>query len=229
MRRFEKGHLGFVLHGERLTGGWDLIRMGKEGKKENWLLIKKNDDAARPDGASAKFLDKETLSVKTGRSMDEIAVGCARADEKGNEKASQCAKGPSEQVLPEVELATLVDRPPAATNGFTKSNLTAIGFWLSPPMAACVSSRATATTGRRNSRGFMPSMAKLKAKTAVLDMEAVVLDAAGKSSFQAMQQALGEGGERKQSKRLFSIFFISTARICDGNRSRSAKRRWKNF
>jgi bifunctional non-homologous end joining protein LigD len=26
-----KGHLSFVLHGERLTGGWDLIRMRKEG------------------------------------------------------------------------------------------------------------------------------------------------------------------------------------------------------
>ena len=37
----KKGHLSFILHGERLTGGWDLVRMGKEGKKENWLLIKK--------------------------------------------------------------------------------------------------------------------------------------------------------------------------------------------
>ncbi len=29
----KKGHLSFILHGERLTGGWDLVRMGKEGKK----------------------------------------------------------------------------------------------------------------------------------------------------------------------------------------------------
>ncbi len=40
-------------------------------------------------------------------------------------------------------------------------------------------------------------MAKLKVKSAVLDMEAVVLDNAGKSSFQAMQQALGDGGDRQ--------------------------------
>jgi bifunctional non-homologous end joining protein LigD len=38
------------------------------------------------------------------------------------------------------------------------------------------------------------SVAKLKAKTAVVDMEAVVLDSAGKSNFQAMQGALGDGG-----------------------------------
>ena len=42
----EKGHLSFVLRGDRLKGGWDLIRMrgdGKRGKRENWLLIKKKD------------------------------------------------------------------------------------------------------------------------------------------------------------------------------------------
>jgi len=32
-----KGHLSFVLRGQRLKGGWDLIRMRGEGKRENWL------------------------------------------------------------------------------------------------------------------------------------------------------------------------------------------------
>ena len=30
----KKGHLAFILHGERLTGGWDIVRMGKEGQEE---------------------------------------------------------------------------------------------------------------------------------------------------------------------------------------------------
>ena len=38
----------------------------------------------------------------------------------------------------------------------------------------------------------------LKAKTAVIDMEAVVLDENGKSGFQALQAALGEGGPRER-------------------------------
>jgi bifunctional non-homologous end joining protein LigD len=41
-------------------------------------------------------------------------------------------------------------------------------------------------------------MAKLKARDAVLDMEAVVLDEHGKSGFQNLQAALGEGGHREQ-------------------------------
>ena len=69
----EKRHLSFVLHGERLKGGWDLIRMRGDGKRENWLLVKENDDEARQNGTNEKFLKDLASSVKTGRSMDEIA------------------------------------------------------------------------------------------------------------------------------------------------------------
>src|SRR6202047_1599856 len=71
----KKGHLAFTLHGERLRGDWDLIRMRGDGKKENWLLIKENDDEALKNGAAGTFLEKEAFSIATHRSMDEIAVG----------------------------------------------------------------------------------------------------------------------------------------------------------
>ncbi len=67
-----KGHLAFILHGERLKGGWDLIRMRGDGKRENWLLIKEKDDQAQ-NGSADAFLKKLSSSVKSGRSMDEIA------------------------------------------------------------------------------------------------------------------------------------------------------------
>ena len=43
----KKGHLSFILHGKQLKGGWSLVRMRGDGKRENWLLIKKNDEEAR--------------------------------------------------------------------------------------------------------------------------------------------------------------------------------------
>ena len=49
---YAKGHLEFELSGEKLHGRWHLVRMaGKpREKRENWLLIKGEDDAARaPD------------------------------------------------------------------------------------------------------------------------------------------------------------------------------------
>jgi bifunctional non-homologous end joining protein LigD len=70
----KKGHLGFVLHGDRLKGRWNLIRMRGEAKKENWLLIKEDDaDASRQ--ANSEFLEGLAYSVTSGRSMEEIAGG----------------------------------------------------------------------------------------------------------------------------------------------------------
>src|SRR3954469_355584 len=44
-----KGHLSFRLDGERLKGGWSLVRMDRDrtgGKRTNWLLIKHEDETA---------------------------------------------------------------------------------------------------------------------------------------------------------------------------------------
>jgi DNA ligase D-like protein (predicted 3'-phosphoesterase) len=43
----ERGHAVFVLHGEKLRGGFALQRTGRGGKAQ-WLLIKRRDDDARP-------------------------------------------------------------------------------------------------------------------------------------------------------------------------------------
>lgn len=71
---YAKGHLDFELTGEKLAGRWHLVRMhGKPGeKRENWLLIKGDDEFARPDG-EADVLEEQPLSVKTGRDVAEVA------------------------------------------------------------------------------------------------------------------------------------------------------------
>jgi hypothetical protein len=43
----ERGHAVFVLHGEKLRGGFALQRT-RTGAKPQWLLIKRRDDEARP-------------------------------------------------------------------------------------------------------------------------------------------------------------------------------------
>src|SRR6185295_14763669 len=50
-KAYQKGHLRFALHGEKLHGGWHLVRSrrGEEGEKEQWLLFKDDDDVARPE------------------------------------------------------------------------------------------------------------------------------------------------------------------------------------
>ena len=77
-RGLEKGHLDFHLDGERLSGGWHLVRMRKRPgeKRNNWLLIKSDDEAART-AKDKDILEQNMRSVTTGRTMDEIAQGNA--------------------------------------------------------------------------------------------------------------------------------------------------------
>ncbi len=73
-RGLQKGHLNFRLNGAKLHGSWHLVRMHKRPgeKRENWLLIKSDDEFAR-GAKDPDILEEENLSATTGRSMDEIA------------------------------------------------------------------------------------------------------------------------------------------------------------
>jgi bifunctional non-homologous end joining protein LigD len=75
----EKGHLAFTLDGDKLHGGWHLVRMHRRPgeKRDNWLLIKQHDEAER-SARDKDILEEEPLSVVTGRTMDEIASGPKR-------------------------------------------------------------------------------------------------------------------------------------------------------
>jgi bifunctional non-homologous end joining protein LigD len=72
----KKGHLDFTLDGEKLHGRWHLVRMRRRPgeKKDPWLLIKANDEAAR-GARDPDILEDMPLSVVSGRSIPEIAEG----------------------------------------------------------------------------------------------------------------------------------------------------------
>jgi bifunctional non-homologous end joining protein LigD len=181
----KKGHLSFVLHGKRLKGKWDLIRMrGKDEKRENWLLIK-GDDKFANKRANGDALKDHSASVKTGRSMEEIAAG----DPKTKRNVETLLKQ-----YPEVQLATLVDGVP--TGDAWVHEIKYDGYRLLGYLAAgevrLLTRNGNDWTHRFGS--IQAALAKLDAQQAVIDMEAVVLDAQGKSSFQNLQHALGGGG-----------------------------------
>ena len=78
-RMLKKGDLKFVLAGERLKGGWVLVRMRHDrngGKRNNWLLIKHKDEYAKP--GKGKAILKADASIASGRAMADIAAGKGR-------------------------------------------------------------------------------------------------------------------------------------------------------
>jgi bifunctional non-homologous end joining protein LigD len=77
-RALRKGELKFMLAGEKLQGGWVLVRLRRrEGeKRNNWLLIKHRDGYER-DGDGSAVLSRDK-SAASGRTMEQIAAGRGR-------------------------------------------------------------------------------------------------------------------------------------------------------
>jgi bifunctional non-homologous end joining protein LigD len=89
-KTIEEGHLHFTLDGERMKGEWVMFRLkpraGERG--ENWILKKVDDaHAGSPTGLTETCL----TSVKTGRTMNEIAAGAPPRN--GDARASPAPHG----------------------------------------------------------------------------------------------------------------------------------------
>ena len=98
-----KGHLKFVMDGERMQGKWVLIRMRDDEKRlgrkvrHNWLLIKEVDEEAKR-GKAGDALTKNVTSVATGRTLDEIAAKSTKvwnSNRTADENVKALAKAPT--------------------------------------------------------------------------------------------------------------------------------------
>jgi bifunctional non-homologous end joining protein LigD len=122
-----RGKLKFDLHGEKLHGRWNLVRINsaKDERQEPWLLIKENDDEARP--ASEYDIVAEMPESVLGRP----AKGGSKAKAaKSKAKPKSTAKGGGDGSIPAQavpaklplslfpQLATLVDEPPHEDEGW---------------------------------------------------------------------------------------------------------------
>ena len=74
--QIDDGHVTIWLEGEKLTGGYAMIRTGK-GDQPRWLLIKMDDDEA---DARRNPTSTEPNSVKSGRSLEEIQTTAEKGD-----------------------------------------------------------------------------------------------------------------------------------------------------
>ncbi len=217
---YRKGKLKFTLEGEKLHGGWTLVKShgGKYGKDGNaWLLIKEDDDYAQP-AREASVVEEHPLSVASGRSLEEIAAdkdrlwhsnktvaenvregAVARRAQKGD-AAAQAGKvrGAQRKSLPEFvepQLATLVSEAPTGGDWIHEMKLD--GYRILARIEAG-EARLYSRNGKEWTSRF-PDIAKAAARLPVdsawLDGEVVVLRPDGRSSFQALQNALSGAAE----------------------------------
>jgi len=65
----DRGHAVFVLHGEKLRGGFALQRTRGEGEKSQWLLLKRRDEAAQ---AGSDVVGERAESVGSGLTLEQV-------------------------------------------------------------------------------------------------------------------------------------------------------------
>ncbi len=183
-----KGSLKFRLKGERLKGGFALVRMKKKKgeKRENWLLIKERDIDADP---TASPVNKWTRSVKTRRDMGAISKGDDADAKPRGKKESRVTNVPSKLKFTPPQLASLREKPPEGDAWMHEVKYD--GYRIQ----ALVSNGVTRlmTRNQKDWTHRYPRIAEalgdLNIQSAVLDGELVAVDEHGRSRFGRLQNA----------------------------------------
>ncbi len=176
------GKLHFVLTGERMHGEWILIRLKPEGKRENWLLRKVEDEFANQTDLVGVY----DTSVVSKRAMDAIADAGEAVWTADGEVNPPAFRPPM--------LATLVDAPPAGNGWIHETKYDGYRVLLSVAGGKAVAHTRNGNDWTEKFGDVVTAAAKLPCRSALLDGELVALDADGKPGFSALQAALKGGG-----------------------------------
>src|SRR5271166_5674188 len=219
-RGLKKGHLEFELHGQKLNGRWHLVRMRAKPreKRENWLLIKGEDEYARSD-QDPDILEERPESVKTGRSIDDLegeppgwsskTGKIERADDAGDAGKPDSAapkrtptdpsevEGAVKAPLPgfvEPMLAALAKTPPGGDRWLHEIKFD--GYRLQAQIAdrkVTLWTRGGLDWTEKFAGAVPEELRDLPVRSALLDGELVVENQSGVSEFSLLQADLSEG------------------------------------
>lgn len=227
---YKKGHLEFTLKGEKLGGHWHLVRMARkeDETRENWLLIKGEDEAARqPDDPD--IIEEKPLSVKSGRSIESLkgdgkaavwnsrktgAKKAKRPAERGGSSSPNATsiKGGKTGSLPDFlapALATLVKTVPKGSRWLHEIKLD--GYRIQARIdhgRVQLLTRTGLDWTERFGERIASALKGLPVQTALLDGEIVVESGNGSSDFSLLQQDLSDGRDDRFAYYLFDIMHL---------------------
>ncbi|WP_035595736.1 DNA ligase D [Hyphomonas polymorpha] len=171
----KKGVLKFQIQGQRLRGGWALVRMKpkRRSDRENWLLIKEKDAEASTDKDPVAIWSE---SVASGLDLEGIAKGKSHA-------------------LPEFippQLAVAVDTPPEGPDWVHE--IKHDGYRIQALIQG-KTVRLMTRNGHDWTQRYPPvarALSALGLPSAVLDGELVALNDAGRSDFSQLSNGAAE-------------------------------------
>ncbi|KAB7762481.1 DNA ligase D [Xanthomonas maliensis] len=226
------GKLEFELQGQRLRGGFALIRTRLRGRQPQWLLIKRDDaHAADLDANALVEADSEATGTTpvqaTGRNRASSARGKTRASAS---KAPTASRGDTTQAQWRKRALALPGARPTSCPTGLRAQLTLLrpqapdgAQWLHEIkwdgyrlLADLVGGQAELRS--RNDQAWsarfpevVRALQALPVHDARLDGELVVLDAQGRSDFSALQRALD--GSARQPLRYLVFDLLGVAGV----------------
>jgi len=177
LKDLEKGKLHFILHGEKLSGEWYLVRLREEN---TWLLIR--------GGESMKPVAKKAddTSVASGESMKQLAKG-GRVWNSKPATSKKTLPTPIPDFVEPMKAKLAADAPKGS--GWLYE-IKFDGF-----RALALRERDEARLLSRNNKDLgskfpavLEAVSALKVSDCIVDGEIVALDEQGRSSFQLLQQ-----------------------------------------
>jgi bifunctional non-homologous end joining protein LigD len=205
----EAGKLAFRLHGQKLAGAWELVRLNRPGdRQEPWLLFKKQDEWARPHAEYDVVTALPDSVIEHPRKP--LAARRAQAAEAPIDPAA--LPGAVRRALPAAlapQLATLSKALPVTGDWIYEIKFD--GYRLLARIerghAKILTRRGLDWTDRF--QGIARELETLGLDAAWLDGEAVVLDAQGRPHFNALQNALDAARSDAVVYYLFDAPFVN--------------------
>lgn len=214
---YEKGHLRFNLHAEKLKGRWDLIRFKDE---RHWFLIKFQDEYAESE-EDYDITHALTKSVLSNQSMEEIAKHYTQiwrhsgAEQVKSTKSKKKNSAKPTIILPEElsqadfpdfispQLATLVDTPPEGSQWAHEIKFDGYRILAYKNGAKVILKSRNNKDWTSDLQPIADAVNQLPFEQIILDGEVTVLDAEGRSDFQLLQNSLQN---KKQAPFIYFIF-----------------------
>ena len=217
----KSGKVVFALHGEKLAGQWELIRIAKPGDRQDaWLLFKKRDAWARPveeydvvtalpDSIVAKPLG--LAEVREPKAVESAPTPEPVVGKKARKGASGVPEGAIKAPMPaslSPQLATLAKKAPEAGEWLVEAKFD--GYRM---LARIEKGRARLIT--RNGNDWTDKLTRVAAAVESLgieggwlDGELVVLTDAGGQDFNALQNAIDKSVSAPITYFLFDAPFL---------------------
>ena len=214
------GKIKFELFGQKLRGHWTLVRtrLGAElsagataKPKENWLLIKEQDEAAKP-AAQYDIITALPDSVNKSAAADRpSAKVIAKVIAKVTQEAATSSKKPARSTLPasiQPQLAMLAAKAPDGDDWAYELKLD--GYRILTRIDGAGQIRTFTRNGLDWSKKLgatVKALSLLGLRNCWLDGEIVVVGEDGKPSFQLLQNALAASQTQLVHYYLFDLLF----------------------